>query len=456
MTENTLWLDLDARRARGQGPDAIARRQRERLARTVAHARSASPYYRELYRHLPEHVATTRALPVTGKQELTEHFDDWATDREITADKVRAFTDDPDRIGRRFLGRYLVATTSGTSGRRGVFVLDDRCLHVGSAVLSAALTSWLGPRDLARAALRRGRFAQLVATEGHYVGYASYSRTRREGGLRGKLVRAFSVHEPTERLAAELDAYRPAFVIGAAGTIMLLAAEQEAGRLHLDPVLVQPAGETLSTADTDRIARAFHAPVHMAYSATECIYLSYTCADGWYHLNADWAVLEPVDADHRPTPPGEFSHTVLLTNLANRVQPVIRYDLGDSVMLRPDPCPCGSPLPALRVRGRSGDILTFPTGRGADVRLSPLALSSLFDRVPGIELFQVEQTAPTTLRVRLETAPGADADTVWRTSRDELTRLLADNRLDDVTVERADEPPHQTPGGKYRTVVPLD
>ncbi|WP_416972976.1 phenylacetate--CoA ligase family protein [Streptomyces sp. 4F14] len=455
MTDNSLWLDHDVRRARKQGADAVARRQRARLARTVAHARSASPYYRDLYRHLPDRVDTPQPLPVTGKQELTDHFDDWATDRAITADKVRAFTDDPDRAGRRFLGRYLVATTSGTSGRRGMFVLDDRCLHVGSAVLSAALTSWLSPRDLARAALRRARFAQLVATEGHYVGYASYSRTRREGGLRGKLVRAFSVHEPTPRLAAELDAYRPAFVIGYAGTIMLLTAEQEAGRLHLDPVLVQPAGETLTTADTDRVARAFRAPVHMAYSATECIYLSYACAHGWYHVNADWAVLEPVDADHQPTPPGEFSHTVLITNLANRVQPIIRYDLGDSVMARPDPCPCGSPLPAIRVQGRSGDILTFPTGRGDDVRLAPLAFSTLFDRVPGVELFQVEQTTPTTLRVRLATAPGADPDTVWRASHDELTRLLADHHLDDVTVERAEEPPHQTPGGKYRTVVPL-
>ena len=42
-------------------------------------------------------------------------------------------------------------------------------------------------------------------------------------------------------------------------------------------------------------------------------------------------ILEPVDRDYRPTPPGELSHTVLLTNLANAVQPIIRYDLGDSV-----------------------------------------------------------------------------------------------------------------------------
>ncbi|MFC8126211.1 phenylacetate--CoA ligase family protein [Streptomyces sp. NPDC057302] len=455
MSESMAWLKRDIRRARKQGTAGVARRQRDRLADLIAHARSTSPYYRELYRGLPERVEDPTLLPVTDKQKLMERFDDWVSDRDITLDKVRAFTDDPDLIGRRFLGKYLVATTSGTSGRRGLFVLDDRYMDVGSAVTSRALSSWLGPRGIARAAVHGARFAQLVATEGHYVGFAAYSRTVREGGARGKLLRAFSVHAPMSRLVEQLNDYRPAFVIGYASTIMLLTAEREAGRLRIDPVLVQPAGETMTTNDTDRIQSAFATTVRTMYSATECTYLSHSCAEGWYHVNSDWAVLEPVDADYRPTPPGEFSHTVLISNLANRVQPFLRYDLGDSVLLRPDPCPCGSHLPAIRVQGRAGDILTFPSGRGDDVRLAPLAFSTLFDRMPGVERFQIEQTAPSRVRVRMVLAAGADPDHAWRTAHEGLTRLLTDNKLDNVTVERAEEPPQQAPGGKYRTVVPL-
>ncbi|WP_306335387.1 phenylacetate--CoA ligase family protein [Streptomyces sp. KL118A] len=455
MSESMAWLTRDVRKARKQGAADVARRRGDRLADLVACARSASPYYRELYRGLPERVDDPTLLPVTDKKRLMDRFDDWATDRDITFEKVRAFTDDPGLIGRRFLGRYLVATTSGTSGRRGLFVLDDRYMNVSSAVSSRALASWLGPLGIGRAVVHGGRFAQLVATEGHYVGFAGYSRMAQEGGGRSKLLRAFSVHEPLAHLVAQLNAYRPAFVIGYASTIMLLTAEQEAGRLHIEPVLIEPAGETMSDSDTDRIAKAFGAKVRTMYSATECTYLSHGCAEGWYHVNDDWAVLEPVGEDHRPTPPGEFSHTVLISNLANRVQPFLRYDLGDSVMLRPDPCPCGLSSPAIRVQGRAGDILTFPSGRGGDVRLTPLAFSSLFDRMPGVELFQIEQTAPATLRVRMVRAPGADADHVWRKAHDGLTHLLADNKLDNVTVERAEEPPRQASGGKYRTIIPL-
>ncbi|MCF3106554.1 phenylacetate--CoA ligase family protein [Streptomyces roseoverticillatus] len=455
MSESKAWLGRDIRRARKEGTAAIMRRQRDRLAGMVAYARAASPYYRELYRGLPERVEDPALLPVTDKKTLMGHFDDWVTDHNVTQEKVRAFADDPDLIGRRFAGKYLVATTSGTSGRRGLFVLDDRYMDVGSALISRALASWLGPAGIVRATLRGGRFAQLVATGGHYASFAGYSRVVREGGRRGKLLRAFSVHMPMPQLVAELNAYRPAVVIGYTSTIMLLAAEQEAGRLHIDPLLIQPAGETMTTHDTDRIARAFRTTVRTTYAATECTYLSHSCAEGWYHVNSDWAVLEPVDADHGPTPPGEFSHTVLISNLANRVQPFLRYDLGDSVQLRPDPCPCGSPLPAIRVRGRAGDILTFPTGSGGHVSLSPLAFGTLVDRSPGIELFQIEQTAPSTLRVRLLPAAGADPDRAWQTVLQELTRLLAGNGLGHVTVQRAEEPPRQTPGGKYRTVIPL-
>ena len=54
--------------------------------------------------------------------------------------------------------------------------------------------------------------------------------------------------------------------------------------------------------------------------------MAYDCGQGWLHVNSDWVILEPVEADYSPTPPGQASHTVLLTNLANRIQPIIRYD----------------------------------------------------------------------------------------------------------------------------------
>ena len=91
-------------------------------------------------------------------------------------------------------------------------------------------------------------------------------------------------------------------------------------------------GENLSATAAAEIERTFECPILNEYGASECMSIAFSCGDGWLHVNADWVILEPVDAAHRPVPPGDASATVLLTNLANRVQPVIRYDLGESVI----------------------------------------------------------------------------------------------------------------------------
>jgi phenylacetate-coenzyme A ligase PaaK-like adenylate-forming protein len=183
--------------------------------------------------------------------------------------------------------------------------------------------------------------------------------------------------------------------------------------------------------------------------------MSYCCEQKWLHVNADWVVLEPVDADYQPTPAGEQSHTVLISNLANRVQPFLRYDLGDSILQRPDPCPCGNPLPAIRVQGRAADMLTFPTDDGEQITLPPLLFGTFVYHIPGIEQFQIVQTAPTNLLVRLRLEAGADPKCVWQSVHNNVTRLLSDHKLTHVRLERAEEPPEQSAGGKYREVIPL-
>lgn len=53
-------------------------------------------------------------------------------------------------------------------------------------------------------------------------------------------------------------------------------------------------------------------------------------------------------------------------------------------------------------------------------------------------------------------AADADPDRVRQAVRTELTRLLTAHKLDQVTVERAPEPPEHSTGGKYREVIPLN
>ena len=104
-------------------------------------------------------------------------------------------------------------------------------------------------------------------------------------------------------------------------------------------MLVNAAGETLTDPARRQIEAAFGCRVGNYYGSSEAVGLTFECAVQRLHVNSDWYILEPVDDQDRPVPPGELSHDVLVTNLANRIQPIIRYALGDQVSIGPNPVP---------------------------------------------------------------------------------------------------------------------
>ena len=156
-------LVVDGWRARRGGAAALRSRQRRRLAELVAFARARSPYFTERLAGLPGVVSDPVLLPVTSKPELMSRFNDWVTDREVTRQQVEDVVADPARIGELLLGRYTVATTSGRTGVRGIFVMDPGSLAVAAALSTRMLAEWLDPADVWRILRRRGRMAWPAA-----------------------------------------------------------------------------------------------------------------------------------------------------------------------------------------------------------------------------------------------------------------------------------------------------
>jgi phenylacetate-CoA ligase len=450
--ELAIMIDL-VRAKRGEVP-ALARRRNARLAALVSHARTSSPFYRELYRGLPAEDVPLRDLPPVTKPQLMAHFDDWVTDPAITRSDLEAFVADPSLVGTRYRGRYFACTSSGTTGHPGLFVHDQAAVSCYRAQGVRIVGTVLDARRLL-AMLRRGiRAAVVVGTGGHFAGVVWLESERRRSRGRRRAFRLFSVQQPLETLVQALNAFDPALLVGYPSALELLAGEQDAGRLHIRPLLVESSGESLG--DPAHLAAALDAEVHNVYAASEFSPIALDCPRGWLHVNSDWVILEPVEADYRPTPAGQPSHTVLLTNLANRVQPLIRYDLGDSVTAKPGPCECGNPLPAVRVAGRHDDVLHLENASGGTVSVLPLAITAPVDDAPGVHRCQLVQSGPATLRVRLLLEPGAAGDAVWQDVAAKLAGFLAAQGLANVELVRAEEAPDQTgASGKFHQVIAL-
>ena len=452
------WWDTCSRAAeigwtRAVGTPAVAAGAAKRTDDLIAFARLQSSFYRDRWRALPSDRIALQDLPVVTKAELMARFDEWATDRSVTKRAVEAFLADRSHIGQLFLGKYLIWKSSGSTGELGIFVQDRGALAVYDALLAVEMQS---PRVASRYAwgflAQGGRAALVVATGDHFASIASWQRVCR--GTPWPNARAFSVMEAMPDLVAQLNAYQPAFLASYPTTLSMLADERRAGRLTIMPTCIWSGGEYLSATSRASVERTFGALVVNEYGASECMSIAHSCAEGWLHVNSDWVVLEPVDHDYRPTPVGETSHTVLLTNLANRIQPVIRYDLGDSVTVSATPCACGSALPSIRAEGRRDDVLSLRTRDGHYVRVSPLALTSVVEDAVVNQRFQLVQCAADRIDVRLAAKEPGQRSAQWQVVQRALSQYLARQSLENVEIRLAGEPPAIDPrSGKAREVI---
>ncbi|MGA7052907.1 MAG: AMP-binding protein, partial [Mycobacterium sp.] len=142
--------------------------------------------------------------------------------------------------------------------------------------------------------------------------------------------------QPLAEVVARLNDIRPPFLAGYPSMLARLAVAQEEGRLHISPMAVTASSEPLSSEAADLIGRAFGAPLVTTFGATEGLMGSSLPNDDVIVFAEDGCIVELVDEQNRPVPPGTPSAKVLVTTLANRLQPLIRYELTDRFARLPE------------------------------------------------------------------------------------------------------------------------
>lgn len=453
-TLNPLYVFMDARRVTRGTPDMVAARQRKRLNELVAFARAASPFYAEKYRGLPESISDVRQLPPVTKAELMEHFDEVVTDPSIRKADVLKYIADLGNIGRPYLGKYMVWTTSGTTGTPGIFLEDKNWDAVITAVNVLRMGGEWYTMDVIRGMMKAGgNSASVFANNGHFLGVAMLERQRMSNRSRAKRIRLIPVTLPVHEIVKQLNEIQPAMFAGYASVLGLLAQEQIEGRLRIHPSIVISSAEPLSPQNRKLIQEAFGVPPRNNYGCSEGGVMGYECKHQRMHLNIDWVLFEPVDANHNPVPAGQFSDRTLITNLANRVMPILRYELGDRVALSTEKCTCGITLPIVNVEGRTDEILRFRSPDGQQTPVLPLALWSVLKETPGVLKFQAIQTSPEELKIRLEPKHPDSCEEVWKRVYVNARDYLSKQGLDNVRIARAEEPPMRDPrSGKFRNV----
>lgn len=348
--------------------EALVRFQNERAEAVVAYARRHAPFYRG-------HQGDWRSLPVIDKAAMMASFDTFNT-RGVRRDDAMAVAlrAETDRNFSPTLGGLTVGLSSGTSGHRGLFLVDrDEQLRWAGTILARAL-----PR--LRRGLRLAFFlrsnSNLYQTLGRWIDF-----------------RYYDLMAPLGESIAALNAQQPHIVVGPPSLLAMLADARE---LRIHPERLISVAEVLEPQDEARLRERFGAEVHQVYQCTEGL-LALSCARGSLHVQEDVVALQF-------EPAGEGRVTPIVTDLWRRTQPIIRYRLNDVLTLADTPCPCGSAFRVIeRIEGRCDDVCHFIQHDGS---LRPFFSDALRRMVllsdERIVDYQLVQHHPGELRVRLQ------------------------------------------------------
>jgi phenylacetate-CoA ligase len=244
---------------RTAGLAAVEAARRDHFAALVRFARQRSPFYREVYGGLPSDISAPALLPVVTKHGLMARFEDWVTDPAIRRLDIDTFLADRTHIGERYLGRYIVWKSSGSTGEPGIYVQDDAALAVYDALVAVQLSAANLAGRCVAGLFKGGRAALIAATGDHFASVASWERVCRSSP--GLAARGFSIMEPLDHLVAELNAFAPAYLASYPTMLTLLAEERAAGRLRIAPTIVWSGGEFLAPGARADVERAFDCPV---------------------------------------------------------------------------------------------------------------------------------------------------------------------------------------------------
>ena len=399
--------------------------QLERLRQLLGYAQVHVPYYRALFGKIGFNPGSVDAVSDLARLPFLTKVEIRANSTALKADEAKD------------LARF---NTGGSSGEPLIFYIGkQRVSHDVAAKWRA--TRWWGV-DI-------GDPEVVVWGSPIELGAQDNFRAVRDMFFRTKLLPAF------EMSAAKLDTFlagirrmRPKMLFGYPSAIAHIARHAELQGQRMDDLGIMVAfvtAESLYEEQRRQIERTFGCPVANGYGGRDAGFIAHQCPAGGMHITAEDIIVEIIDAQGNALPAGQAGE-IVVTHLATRDYPFIRYRTGDVGVLDDGVCPCGRGLPLIKeVQGRTTDFLVAQDG----TVMHGLALIYVLRDLPGVRQFKIIQESLAKTRILLATGAGFQEDsieTIISGIRQRLGSGLA------VEIERVDVIPKEA-SGKYRYVV---
>ncbi|MDZ7400719.1 MAG: hypothetical protein ONB37_11190 [candidate division KSB1 bacterium] len=282
-----------------------------------------------------------RSLPILSKEEVRKHID-------------KLYYPDLKKLS------YRWTHTSGTTGKALIFPLTEKCFQREYA-FRALHYLWGGIN------LERGD--RIAFCSGHPVAEPNRKKTPfwvYDYANNQLFFSSYHLSEDNLKFyIKELEIFKPKMLSGYPSSVYLLAqAYKKYGSGTLKPKAIYTASETLLEYQRKIIEDVFQCKVFVWYGNSEMCCNIVECEYGELHLKLEHSYVEILDSNNYPVGPGEKGR-LICTGFGNIAFPLIRYDIGDEVVLASDQISkCGrGGIIIEKIIGRIEDYIVTPDGR---------------------------------------------------------------------------------------------
>ncbi|MDT9026817.1 phenylacetate--CoA ligase family protein [Rossellomorea yichunensis] len=393
--------------------------QNEELVRFIRYAVDNSKFYRELYKDIDinsiKTIADLKKLPIVDKELLRKNIDDVCTIPHKGA--VEGHTGGTT-------GKSLVVLFTPEDMMRRMAMLDHFKDRVGFVHRKMKRATFNGkhiipPNQKKKVFWRYNKACKQMI-------YSSFHLTE----------------ENMQYYVESLNKFKPQALDGFFMSICDIAGyiERHSIKLEFTPTAIFPTSETLTESGRQLLERVFKCKVYDQYASSEGAPFVTECKSQVLHMELASGVFEHFECD---------SDEVLVTSYTTHGTPLIRYRIGDSIVLddKNDKCECGIESHTVKeIEGRKLDFLY--TAEGAKINGGNVA--NLFKNMPNALIrAQTIQEKIDEITIKLEVDENLYKSEYDDLLRDEFVHKFGTNTK--IIIEHVDEIPREK-SGKFRLI----
>ena len=431
-TESFLRFFLACRhRFKKMDWNKIEKLQLRKARSIVKFASSNSPFFKNHYEGYDNNDVWN--LPLVNKRMMMENLSEYNTlgfKKEdlinfcLEVEKKRDFS-------RRYQG-YNVAMSSGTSGNKSIVITSPKEEKYLQAAFFARFPF---PRVLKI----KWAFILRITTPAFNVSKF------------GQKLTYISLLDSLDNISKKLEDLKPNILSAPPSLLVQLAKEVNEGKLDINPKRIVSYAEVLTPDFKSEIEQIFNVKVFQIYQSSEGP-IAMPCKYGNLHINEDLMRVETVDSNGNPTLPGTPCHKMIVTDLNKKSQPIIRYELDDSIIVSEDICRCGSKFRIIKsILGRTDDLFWVKVEKSEKLQsiFPDFIRRAIISSSEDIEDYQAIQRSFTDILIRLLLKSGTlNRDAIISNIKENIIAIFKNLNCIPPKIEVRFEKPKLNPNSK--------